>query len=63
VLLLHKEVELIKTPEGSAVLLVIIGEWLAETDVGEATFVLYSVTHDGKAQRYGGIMGRMLIAE
>jgi hypothetical protein len=57
-LLLHQEVELIEAPEGSAVLLVIVGERLAETDVGKATFVLNSVAHIEKAQRYGGAGSR-----
>jgi hypothetical protein len=45
VLLFHQEVQLIQAPHHGSILLKIIGEWLSQPDISQATFVLYFITH------------------
>ena len=46
VLLFHQEVQLVKSVQHCSILLLIITEWLSETNESKAAFVFYFVAHD-----------------
>ena len=46
VLLLHEEIQLIQSPQGRTVFLLVMGERFAQADKGQAAFVFDGITHE-----------------